>query len=211
MLELNKIYNMDCLEGMKNLPDKCVDLVFYDPPYNIGKNYDTYDDNLLPADYEMWMKSVAKEAKRISKRGIVVYVSGKLTPLFFKLLPDAHLIVVWKRAAGVFSGNYMLQYHSMFSTAKPLIKCKDLWDDVRLPGEGYFFKEKRFDNPGLTGQGFTEKVIRYFSNEGDIILDPFMGTGTTAASAKTLNRNYIGYEISKWYWNVSNNRLLGVM
>lgn len=198
----------DCLEHLSSIPDKSVDLVFYDPPYNVKKKYDGYSDNLSPEKYLQWMIDVYTQSDRVSRRGVVIYVGSKLVRTFTKILPEtAHMIVVEKRAAGVFAGNYMLQYHAMFSTAKPVIKCKDLWNDVRLPGEGYFFREPRYDHPGLTGLEFTKKVLHHFSTEGDTILDPFSGVGTTAVASKLTGRNFIGIEQSKKYIKVSKTRL----
>ena len=206
-LEINKYHLIDVLDGLKTIENESTDIIIIDPPYNIGKDYGVFKDNLPKGEYEKWMMDIATEAQRVSKRGVLVYVGGKLTNLFGKILPDSHLIIVEKRAAGVFSGNYMLQYHSMFSTAPPLIKCKDLWDDVRLPGEGYYFREERFDHPGLTGLEFTTKVLLYFSEEGDTILDPFLGCGTTGVAAIRTGRKIIGTEINPVYFNDAKARI----
>lgn len=197
----------DCLERMKSMGEKSVDFVFYDPPYNVKKKYDGYSDNLDPIEYYIWMERIASEAERISKRGVAVYVGGKLRNQFDNILPHSHMIVVHKKAAGVFAGNYMLQYHLIFSTAKPVIKCKDLWDDVRLPGEGYFFREPRYDHPGLTGLELTKKILHHFTVEGDVVFDPFTGTGTTAVACKLMNRDFIGTEQSKKYIDIAKERL----
>jgi DNA modification methylase len=135
-------------------------------------------------------------------------VGSKLTKLYFELLPDAHLIPVHKRAAGVFSGNYMLQYHSLFSCAKPIKKVKDLWDDIRLPGEGYYFREIRWGkHPGLTSELLTIKVLEHWTLENDTVFDPFTGVGTTAVACKKLNRKFIGTELNPAYIEVANERL----
>lgn len=203
-----KIYLGDCLSIMGGMDDKSVDMVFYDPPYNIKKKYDGYDDNKSPEQYKLWMEEVYRESERVSKRGVIIYVGGKLLPLFYKILPpNVHLIVIHKRAAGVFSGNYMLQYHGLFSTVKPIIKVKDLWDDIRLPGEGYYFREPRYDHPGLTGLSLTEKILHFFTQEGDTVLDPFSGTGTTLVACKNTNRIGKGIEQSQKYVDIAKNRL----
>jgi 16S rRNA G966 N2-methylase RsmD len=204
---VNKIICGDCLDVMRYIPDKSVDLVFYDPPYNVKKKYDGYSDSMPEDVYTEWMKKVAIEADRVSIRGVLVYISGTLTKKFFGILPKSHLIVVHKRAAGVCSGNYMLQYHSLLSTAKPVVKCKDLWDDVRLPGEGYYFREQRYDSPGLTGRLLIEKALHHFSVYGDVVLDPFIGTGTTAHACKNMARKYIGIEQSERYCKIAINRI----
>jgi site-specific DNA-methyltransferase (adenine-specific) len=204
---VNKIIWGDCLMVMKDIPDKSIDLVFYDPPYNVKKKYKNYNDSLPPEVYKNFMVDIYKEANRVSKRGVIVYVGGTLTRLFYEILDGSHLIIVHKRAAGVFAGNYMLQYHSMFSTAKPIIKCKDLWDDIRLPGEGYFFREERYDSPGMTSRLLVERVLHHFSLENEIVLDPFMGCGTTAHACKNMKRNFIGIELSKEYCDIAEERI----
>lgn len=207
MVHKNIIYNRDCLEGLKELPSKSVDLVFYDPPYNVGKKYDNYSDDLSKEDYTSWMNDIIEESERVSNKGVLIYTAGKLTSFFSALLPESHLIIIVKRAAGICSNNYMQQYHSLISSVRPIIKTKDVWDDVRLPGEGYFFKESRYDHPGLTGLELTNKIIKTFSEPGDLICDPFMGTGTTAISAITNKRDFIGFEQSKKYIGIADMRI----
>lgn len=197
----------DGLQTMRQAPDKCVDFVFFDPPYNVGKDYGVYKDNLSEQKYRQWMKDCLSEATRISKRGVAVFVGGKLTRLFSELMPDAHLIVVHKRAIGVRQGKYTLQYHSLFATAKPLIPCKDVWNDIRLPGEGFFFREARYANPGLTSLALTRRVIETFTEKGDTVFDPFMGTGTTAVACIELGRHYGGAELNPAYLDIANQRI----
>ena len=203
------IKNEDCVSFLQKQDDDSVDLVFYDPPYNIKKKYDGFSDNLPLDEYIAWMKTVYEESERISKRGVCIYVGSKLIPMFQKyiVLESSHLVIVHKRAAGVFGGGYMLQYHGMFSTAKPVVKCKDLWDDVRLPGEGYFFREPRFDHPGLTGLEMTKKVLYHFSTDGELVFDPFSGTGTTEVACRLMGRNFVGTEQSKRYIEIAQKRL----
>lgn len=207
-IQKNKIYKKDCLELLREMETNSVDLVFSDPPYNVKKDYGVYKDNLPPDEYVQWMFDIISECRRISRRGVLMYVGSKLTKTYFDLMPTSHLIPVHKRAAGVFSGNYMLQYHSLFSEATPVKKVKDLWDDVRLPGEGYFFRETRWGkHPGLTSEILTDKIIEHWTLEGETVFDPFMGVGTTAVSAKKLGRNFIGTEINQDYINIALQRL----
>ena len=196
----------DCLDILPTLEAGSVDAVITDPPYNVGKDYGTYKDNLSDDEYELFMRTMIIECRRISNDNIVIYVGGKLTKQFFELIPDAHLIVVHKRAVGIMSGNYILQYHSLFSTIKPLKKTKDIWDDVRLPGEGYFYREQRYDHPGQTSCILTKKIINTFVG-GDTILDPFMGSGTTGVACVKTNRNFIGVEIEPKYYDIAERRI----
>ncbi len=204
---LNKIYITDNLKGIKLLPDKSIDVMFTDPPYNKGKKYDGYNDNLSKEKYLQWMMEIVCELKRVVKKGIIFYVDGDLTKTFLNLIPDAELVIVHKKAAGVCKNNYAKQYHSIISTVNPIKRMRNVWDDIRLPGEGYFFREQRFDCPGMTSQLLTEKVLEYFTNENDIVLDIFNGTGTTSVACKNMNRKFIGFEQSKKYCLIAKQRL----
>jgi len=199
----------DSLSTMSGMEDDSVDIVFSDPPYNVKKDYGIFKDNLTPQEYRSWMEKIVEQSRRIARKGVVFYVGGKHTKLFFDLIPDAHFIPVHKKAIGAMAGNYFMQYHSMFSTVKPVKKTKDLWDDIRLPGEGFYFREPRYDHPGLTSLKLTEKVLESFTLEGDLILDPFGGVGTTAVACKNMKRDCILIELNQKYLDVAQERLGG--
>jgi len=210
VFELNKIYNLDTLEGLKKMPEKSVDLVFFDPPYNVNKDYGVYKDNLPQDSYEKFMKEILEESKRISKRGVCVYIDWKHFALFWqKLLPEAEPIIIYKRSSGfIFSKLKIMQHHHIIlTTAKALIPVKSVWDDIRVYGEGYLFKEETFGHPAQTSLKATKRVIETFSMKGEIILDPFMGVGTTAVASKQLDRNFLGFEINPEYIEIANKRL----
>ena len=207
-MDLNKIYNMDCLKGLKQIEDNSIDLVFTDPPYNAGKDYGTYKDNLSEKEYKRWMKQIVKECKRVSDNNIAFYVGHKVLRLFWELIPDAYLVVVHKRATGSFTKFYFHQYFGLLTTKNPVKRIYNVWNDVRLTSEGYYFKEKRYPNPGLTSESLTNKIIKSYTNKNDIVLDPFMGTGTTGIVCKRLKRSYIGFELNSDYVKIANNRIL---
>jgi DNA modification methylase len=199
----------DCLDIMASMEDSSVDAVFTDPPYNAGKDYgEEVDDSLPEWTYRRFMRDVVEECKRVSGGNVLFYVDGKLTSLFYELIPDAHLIIVQKRAIGIRQNNYTRQYHSLFSTMKPLIPTRDLWEGIRLPGEGYFFTEERHDNPGLTSLVLTKKAIDTFTERGDTVLDPFMGSGTTGVACYELSRGFVGIELSKKQFGLAEGRLV---
>jgi site-specific DNA-methyltransferase (adenine-specific) len=204
---LNRIFNIDLMETMSTIQDNSIDFVFSDPPYNKKKDYGVYEDNLPEKDYWEWVKSFIEEYRRISNNNFGVFIATNLIKKYWDLIPDAKLIVVRKRAMGVRFRSYYQQYFGFLVTAKPNEIIYDLWEDIRLPGEGYFFKEERFPNPGLTSLKLTKKILTYFTKEGDVVYDGFMGTGTTAVACRHLNRNFIGNEINPRYITIANERL----
>ena len=173
MLELNKIYNMNCLEEMKKLPNNSIDMIFFDPPYNQKKNYGLFKDNLSKEEYENFMKEVIKECLRISNNKICIFISNKLTKFFWNILPNSQLIIVKKFSPGFpyHHKNIFCHWHSILTTINPYKRIPDLWEDVRLPGEGYFYREKRTSNPGQTSLKLTRYCIKYFSKEGAVYLE----------------------------------------
>ena len=195
----------DCLKVMANMPDNSVDLVFFDPPYNKKKKYDGYDDSRT--DYWEWLDAIVKQCQRLSKRGVVVFMGGRMVQNFWDIMPFANLIIVHKRARGFKVKGIVHQYHAILADAIPIDECKNLWDDIRLPGEGYYFREPRYDNPGMTGLALTERVVELFSLEKERVLDPFMGSGTTAVACRNLGRDFIGIEQSPYYRDMAQKRI----
>ena len=253
MLALNKIYNMDCVEGMKMLNDNSIDLTVTSPPYDDLRKY-----NGFSWDFE----SVAKELYRVTKDGgVVVWVVNDKTDkgsetgtsfkqaLYFKKIGfNLHDTMIWNKGSFAFPSkncyHQVFEYMFVFSKGKPkalnFIKDrKNLYigergasgrnkDGVRNKGKSYVRDEygKRFNiwNYPIGGGHCTKDKIAYqhpaifpeqlandhiisWSNEDDIVLDPFMGSGTTAKMAILNNRNYIGFEISKDYCDIANIRI----
>lgn len=199
------IYHGDCLEIMPELEP--VDFVFSDPPYNENKNYLTYKDNLPEDQYWEWVSRFLNAYKSISNNNMAIFISSKRVRQYWNLISDAHLIVVRKGALGTPGPAYYRQYFCLLSTAKPKMQIYDLWWNIRMPGEGYFFKEPRYPNPGLTGLNLTKRAINYFTEAGQVVFDGFVGTGTTLLAAKQLNRKAIGIEIEEKYCEIAVNRL----
>jgi len=208
--DLNKAYCIDCLDGLKKIPDKSVDLAFIDPPYNVGKDYGAYKDNLNDRDYMEMISSVIDEFSRVTRRGFGIYIDWKQFKRYWQLVPEAEPIIIFKRSSGViYSPLKIVQHHHIILTTAKAIKpkLKSLWDDIRVLGEGYFFKEERFGHPAQTSLKATKRYIEYFTEEDDIILDCFTGVGTTAAAALSLNRKFIGFDLNPEYVEVSNTRI----
>ena len=194
----------DCLELMKALPDGCVDAVITDPPYNCGKSYGIHNDSMAEQEYEIWMESVARECLRLSENQAWVAPRYKLEK-FMRWIPSSHLIVIRRGASGPFRGGWSDQFEIALACGFPARCMPDLWSDIRLKGEGYFFREETFGHPGYTPQRIMERFIDLFCAE--TALDPFMGTGTTAVAAKKLGRHFLGFEIEPRYVAIAEERL----
>ena len=207
MIKINTFYNEDNLETMQRMKDNSVDFIFSDPPYNKNKDYEIYQDNLPQEEYWQWVKIFLSEYKRISNNNMAIFIGADLIKGYWDLIPDAKLIIVRKGAIGTPFKDFYRQYFGMLVTAKPNQRIYDLWDDIKMPGEGYFFREERFPNPGLTSLKLTQRTIRYFTNLGDIVFDGFMGVGTTALASISLERNYIGSELNPRYIEIAKERI----
>lgn len=249
---LNKIICGDCLEVMKKLPDKCVDLTVTSPPYDNLRTYNGYS-----FDFE----GIAQELYRITKDGgVVVWVVGDATingsetgtsfrqALYFKEIGfNLHDTMLYKKKNTPFmrSNGYTNCFEFMFvltkgkpKTFNPIkektvrqgfemvpygkgpeaINIKTLkelkaektktniWEyAVGLNGST---KDKiAFDHPAIFPENLAKDHILSWSNENDTILDPFLGSGTTAVACKQLNRNFIGIEISPEYCKIAQQRL----
>jgi len=241
-MEVNKVYLGDCIKIMKELPPSSVDLVFADPPFNIGIKYDRYNDNLSYDEYYKWSKDWIAETYRILKKDGSIYIAIgdefaaeinvilKHTGFYFrnwiiwyytfgqnqrKKFNRAHThILYFTKDRNKFKFNSeairipsarQLIYND--KRANPRGKVPDdVWEFSRVCGT---FKERIGEHPCQMPESLLERIIKTSSDVGDIVLDPFGGTGTTAAVAKKLKRNYITIEISENYYDVIVKRLNG--
>lgn len=218
----NSIINEDCIKGMKRLPEQSVDLIVTSPPYNIGMDYGDYDDNKEFKKYQEFLLSSFKEMYRIIKdKGIVAIVIGNqrnsgLPHYVFSLLKQSgfHIIkeIFW------YKGLYYIQGETIFicSRTGEYHKRYNKNDGFYANGQFSTVWEMRYKNNEnrnkLNHDAFFVKqlpsnLIKINTKEKDIVLDPFMGTGTTAVACKELDRIYIGFEINSEYIKTSNKRL----
>lgn len=233
---------MDCVEGMKHIPDNFIDLILTSPPYNIGIDYDSYDDNRGWDEYYEWCRTWLKECLRVLKPdgriAINHYLSfgnanhreaptGVLYNIMLELGFKHHSIALWtdshlvkKTAWGSWLSSSAPYINSPYEAV--IIDYKDRWkkdtdgithimkDEFIMMSSGLW--NIRTEPHGLTKANFpldfASKIIRYLSYEGDTVLDPFVGSGTTALAAKQSNRHYVGFEISGKYCKIANKRLV---
>lgn len=241
-MEVNKVYLGDCIEIMKTLPDKSVDLVFADPPFNIGIKYDVHNDRMPYEKYYKWSEKWIGEVYRLLKNNGTIYVAigdefaAELNIILKKTGFHFRNWIIWYYTFGQNQRKKFNRAHThiLYFTkdkkqftfndkdiripsarqliyndkrANPLGKIPDdVWQFSRVCGT---FKERIGKHPCQMPEDLLELIIRTSSNERDLVLDPFGGTGTTAAVAKKLKRNFITIEISKEYYNVILKRLEG--
>ncbi len=239
----------DCIDVMDKLPGGCVDLAFADPPFNIGYEYDVYQDRRAKAEYlewtEQWMKGVARVLK---PTGSFFLAIGDEYAAEMKIRLDAlgftmRNWIIWHYTFGVNCSKKFNRSHAhiLYYVADPKRFTFES-DRVRVPsarmttyadrranpvgklpddtwvlrpqedGEHYAaesdtwsvsrvcgtFKE-RTGHPCQMPEGVLERIVKVASNEGDLVFDPFAGSGTTLAVAKRLKRRYLGIELSEDY------------
>jgi len=218
-MKLNKIYQGDCLEVMKKLPDKSVDLVLTDPFYVPKtqfkwKNFDDF--------YWDFNKKWLLEVKRLLKDDFhfIFSFSSEDMARFDFLLQEVGFNIksrmVWnyRNSAKSTAGNtkWAKTYEFIFhcSSGKKL-NFPDKWDDKRFDVQTIAipqsnFKEGKF-HQFQKPLRLWEMLVEFASSEGEVVLDPFIGGGTTAIACKKLNRNFIGIELEEAYIKIANKRL----
>lgn len=257
-LEQNVIHNIDCVEGLKMLPDNCVDLTVTSPPYDNLRSY-----NGFTFDFE----TIAKELYRVTKQGgVVVWIVGDATingsetgtsfrqALFFKDCGfNLHDTMIYEKHNPVPNAKtrYQQSFEYMFVLSKGKPKTVHILEEPRRnerndkmtyrkkkftrnkngefgEAKDYFFKEYvprrniwtykvglynstsdkiAFKHPAIFPELLAKDHILSWSNEGDIVLDIFAGSGTTAKMAIQTNRKYIGFEISEEYCEIARKRV----
>ncbi|MFA5321985.1 MAG: site-specific DNA-methyltransferase [Smithella sp.] len=199
-----QLYRGDCLKIIPEIGK--VDAVITDPPYNVGKDYGTHNDSMSAIEYAKWSKARVNSCLKLCKNQFWVAPRYKLE-LWLSLLPSSHLIVIRRGAAGPNRQGWSDQFEIALAIGKPKYAPKDLWDGIRLKGEGYFFREETYGHPGYTPLLIMQRAILALSEQEDFILDPFMGSGTTGIACIRTGRKFIGIEISPEYFEIVKKRI----
>lgn len=205
----NQVVWGDCLEGMKLIPDQSIDLLLTDPPYNaknIGLDKKTYKNQRMQLPQDEYIKLCQdwfKEAQRIAKN--ILFTPGISNICYY---PQPTWILCWHKPAAV-SFNRM----GGFNAWEPICfygkmpKGKRLGQDYLLFNTLNFRKGAEKEHPCPKPLDLWQLLIDKFSEEEAVVLDPFMGSWTTAKAAKVLNRNFIGFELEEDYCKVGEERL----
>jgi DNA modification methylase len=234
-MELNKIKNADCLEYLKTLPDNCVDLVVTDPPYNVSQKSDIHYNGLnIVKNFGSWdfgfdPLPVLKELKRVLKHNgqIYVFCATKQIPLYISFFEENSYfrnLIVWNKTNPpprisktnfLFANEYIVyainEKVKMTETAFNFSKQNEMHNIFRTPSlqsrERLKDKNRKAIHPTQKPLSILKKLIEVSSYEGDVVLDPFMGVGSTAVACKELGRNFLGCELDEKYIALANWRL----
>jgi site-specific DNA-methyltransferase (adenine-specific) len=208
MIEVNNIYNMDCLEGLKQMEDCSVDCIIIDPPYNINfkPQRGTFDiienDNMSWDDFDNFMQPIINECFRVLKDDSFMFVFtgfSSSSSSFYKYTTNSGFKVkaqlVWVK------NNFGLGYYF-----RP--QHEDIWACMKgkpsLPKRALstVLFEKKVNGADLLHscekpQELIRKLIKQYCVEGGVVLDCFAGSGSTLLASKQLGRPFIGFEILK--------------
>lgn len=225
-----QLYNQDCIEGMKTLADNSIDLIVTDPPYDIGsisgggsvntvKKLNKSLQDLKKADLIKGYDIVAfgEEALRVMNEiNIYFWCNKKQIPAYFDFYVNKHKctfdILAWHKtnALPTYSNKYLSDTEYLLYFRKGKGKCfPESYEDAKT----YYVapinhKDKKlWGHPTIKPLDITEKIIRNSTREGQTVLDPFSGSGTTAIACVNNNRNFIGFELDRDYYNISLNRI----
>jgi site-specific DNA-methyltransferase (adenine-specific) len=234
MVEYNNIVQGDCLEVMKTLPNESFDLVVTSPPYNLknstgngmkdgrgGKwknaelvnGYADYDDCMPHNEYVEWQRNCLTEMMRLIPNDGAIFYNHKWR-VQAGFLQDRHdiidgfpvrQIIIWQRKGGInFNAGYFLPtYEVIYLIAKPDFK---LAPKANAHGDIWEFKqETNNSHPAPFPVNLIDRIIS--STMAETVLDPFMGSGTTAIAALLNNRKYFGIELSPDYVSMAKERI----
>ena len=194
------LYLGDCRDV---LPSLSPDVILTDPPYNVGKDYGTSKDDLSPEGYERLLGTVSGAQDR---QAWVTPTTHLAT--YLRVLGDqARLVVVRRGAQGPIRFGWCDQFLPLLIRGVPHTRVPNLWDGIRLPDEGYFFREETFGHPGFTAFPIMARLVECMARADDLVCDPFSGTGTTLVAAKRHGRRAVGIELNEPYCEIAAKRL----
>jgi len=238
----NKIVCRDCIEVLSKVEEPFADLIFADPPFNIGYKYDKYYDRVKKKNYIAWTQAWMEACTKVLKPHGSFYIAiGDDYAAHVKLIAEDELgltmrnWIIWHYTFGqqtktkfarahthIFyfvadKKNFVFNDHAVRvpsdrqltygdKRANPAGKMPDdVWNGfVRVCGT---FKERQGWHPCQMPESLLMRIVAVSSNPGDCVLDPFSGSGTTAAAACQLGRDYVGLDISEDYVANANERL----
>ena len=247
---INKTILGDALEVIDYLPDRFVDLLFVDPPYNIDKVFGAKAFKEMGSDeYESWVRSWLSKVVDKLKPNASVYICGdwRSSSALFRVLSDYFQIrnrITWEREKGRGAKNnwknssediwfatvgkdYYFDIEAVKLKKKVIAPYRDgsgkpkdwseeangnfrlthpsnLWTDLSVP---FWSMPENTNHPTQKPEKLVAKTILASSQKGDVVFDPFLGSGTTSVVAKKLGRRYVGIEVDRYFACVAEKRL----
>lgn len=231
-----KIICGDSLIELKNIPDKSISLIVTDPPYNLNKDYGNNQDKLEFDEYLDFSRKWLTEAKRVLKDDgtIYVFMGMRYISYIYDILEKElgmhfNSWITWFYTQGIGKTKGFSPRHDdiLMFTKNPKKFTFNL-DSIRVPQKYYrsvnnmrganpgnvwefshmhYCNKNRKKHPTQKPEGLYERMILASSNEGDTILDPFLGSGTLLRVCQQTNRNGIGIEINPEYVEMTKERL----
>lgn len=228
------LYNDDCIKKMKDFSDNTFDLIYADPPYNLsGENNLTVKNGKISKlnkgdwdiidDINKFNNEWISECIRILKDNGTIWISGTLHnyPSVAMILKKYNMwiindIIWYKRnATPLLSRNRFAPSTELIWLASKNKKYKFNYEIAKIINNGKQMKNlwdipatrHKTIHPTEKPEILLERIIKIGSDEGDLILDPFMGSGTTGVVSKNLNRKFIGIEVNKEYFEIAKNRI----
>lgn len=229
-MEIDKIYNEDCLETLSKMEDNSIDLIVTSPPYNKGFytkltenenwhsaiDYDNYDDALEPKEYENWQKKIISQCLRVLKpSGSLFYnhkdnlVGGGIVSPSYVYEFNVHQQIIWDRGGSPQQNNRYFTPITEYIYWIVKDKKEFFFDKSKSVFKSTIWRMNVDKNPHPAPFPYVmaANIISCCSKEGDIVYDPFMGSGTTALACVRLGRHYIGSEISEKYVSMANEKI----
>lgn len=231
----NRLICGDATEEMARLPSGSVDLLIADPPYNLGKDYGNNRDLKEWDDYILFTNAWLKEVVRLLKPAgsLYVFMGVRFISRLFTILEDEFKLnfngwIAWHYTQGIGRKNGFSPRHEDILFFTKTSRFVFNLDEIRIPQKYYrernnmtganpgdvwqfshvhYCSAEREDHPTQKPEGLIERIIKASSNPGDLVLDPFVGSGTTCRVAAVLHRQWIGIDINPTYIAMTRKRL----
>lgn len=220
-----QLLNKDCIEGMKAIADNSIDCVIADPPYVVSRdtNFDTLGGRSM--DFGEWDKDFnlyefIKELPRVLKENsnVVIFNSWENLESLANLMRANNIVV--KRCLVLNKSNPAPFNRDRLFVNDVEFALWGVYNSKNKPTKWIFNRQEKYEkcvinttvqsrkyHPTMKDINVVEKLLMILSNKGDTILDPFSGSGTTAIACMNNNRNFIGFELDKDYYDISLDRI----
>ncbi len=219
-MEMNKIYNENCLEGMKRIPDNSIDLIVTDPPYEFEtrgsgfhKKRDYYDEIAARGLAKGITEEYLVEMERIMKStNIYLFCNKNQLRMYFDFYKEKNCdLLVWHKLnpIPIVNNKYLSDVEYIFFARDKGVRVAGVYHSLSKVYTSNVNKKdlNMFHHPTVKPLPLVQRLITNSSNVGDVVFDPFLGSGTTAVAAMNENRKFLGFEINNEYYNTALKRI----